>query len=117
MENKSQTFFDKVNVNKSKIKELTQVYNDILINTGEYNDLKEQLIKIKSRIEQIKINAEIEMGRDYETLEGLKIEMRSDKQLLSDVAVSKLANGKEAKVEDSHGNVFIPVYNANYKSV
>lgn len=110
-----QEVFDRIRATKREQKELNNMYKDALESSHEYKDVLEKLRGFKLRKQQIEEQVKAELGSDFSKLEALKKEAQLDKDLLSDIAVNHLVEGKEIKIADEDQNEYEPIFSVKFK--
>lgn len=100
---------------KREQKEYATAYKNALDNTGNYTEIIEQLKKLREKKKQIEISVKNQLGKAYEKLEELKSDMQSEKEMLSDVAITTLMGGETVQVKDEYDNLYEPVWSVKFK--
>ncbi len=110
-----QDIFDQVQDLKKEQRNIRKEYKDALYNTEGYEDLLEELKKMRDKKKQMEVQVQEEMGSRYEELETNKSEITELSQMISDVAMSSVAEGKNINVTDKYNNLYEPVYKVTFK--
>lgn len=110
-----QSIFNRIQEKKKEMKDIKGRYQDALINESVHESLKEKIKKLREQKKEIESVVQAQMGRDYERLEDLKYDMDSDKELLSDMALTQLMDGKPLEVSDEKENEYEPVIKVTFK--
>jgi hypothetical protein len=107
--------FQRLQNYKKERRELKTMYQDALKNNGEYqkiiSDVDDLKIKKKQFESSIKSNFKAEMDK----LEGIKLHIASDNQLLSDLALNQLVKGELTKLVDEHQVEYEPIFTVKFK--
>lgn len=90
-------------------------YQDILAQEGEYQSIVEEIKKLRERKQQIELKARESMGRRFQEFEELGEEIASDQEMMSDVAMTTLMDGKNIEVVDEFDNKYDPVFSVKFK--
>ena len=91
-------------------------YKDVLENDPEYVKISEEIKKLQERKKQIEAKAQEAMGKRYAELEDLKDEIKSNQEMLSDVAMTTLMNGQTVEVTDEYSNRYEPQFSVKFKA-
>lgn len=93
------------------------MYKDALKNSNAYQDVIEEIKKLKDRKKQIEDNIKDEFRSEFDKLETLKNDIENDNMLLSDAALSQLMSGKPVEVMDTYENKYEPIFSVKFKKV
>ncbi len=110
-----QIVFAEMRENKKELKGLKEMYRDALNETDEYQELTEKIKEMRAKKKAIETRVQNQMGRSYEKIEELTSEIKGQKEMLSDIAITTLMDGKTVEVSDEFGNIYEPAYNVNFK--
>lgn len=112
-----QELFDKLQAVKKEQKEIKREYADTLSNTNEYEETTEEMKKLREKKKRIETIAQNRMGARYEKLEELKNTVDEINQMMTDVAMATLAEGKSIEIKDQYENPYEPVYKITFKRI
>lgn len=110
-----QEVFDRLREIKKEAKDLKDMYKDALVQADEYDEIVEQIKTLREKKKQIETRIQAEMGRAYEKLDDLKREVDTNKEMLSDIAMTTLMKGETVEVKDEYDNVYEPSFKVNFK--
>ena len=110
-----QDIFDQVQELKKEQKDIRKEYKDALYNTEGYEDLLEELKKTRDKKKQMEVQVQESMGSRYDEMEKNKGDINELSQMISDVAMSSIAEGKNINVTDKYNNLYEPVYKVSFK--
>ena len=110
-----QSIFNHIQEMKKDMKTIKREYADTLANADDLELLVEELKKLKERKKQIEIRVQEQMGKRYAELEELKDEVESEQQMLNDIAMTTLMDGKTVEVMDEYQNRYEPVFSVKFK--
>ena len=91
------------------------MYKDALVQADEYEEIVEEIKKLRERKKEIETRIQGELGRSYEKLEDLKLEVDAQKEMLNDLAISTLMKGETVVAKDEFDNVYEPVWKVSFK--
>ncbi len=112
-----QDLFDTLQVTKKEQKEIKKEYRDALMNANGYEEVNDELKKLKEKKKQIESMTQSRMGERYAKLEELKKKAEELDQEITDVAMSTLMEGKTVEIKDQYDNAYEPVYKISFKKV
>lgn len=107
--------FNRIQEKKKKQRELKSMYRDSLSVNGEYQKALEELEDLKIKKKQIEASVKADFKEEFDQLEGLKINIASDNQLLSDIALTQFTKGELKKLVDEHQVEYEPIFTVKFK--
>lgn len=110
-----QDIFNRIRATKREQKQITAMYKDALEASNEYREVLEKLRGYKLRKQQIEEDIKADLGNDLAKLESLKKDAQTDRELMADLAINHLIEGKSIKVEDEDRNEYEPVFSLKFK--
>jgi len=110
-----QEVFDRLAEIKKEQKNVKGAYKDALDNSDNYRKVVEDLKSLREKKKQIETMAKQELGDAYQKIEDLSLEMKGQKEMLSDAAVSSLMKGETVEVKDEYGNAYEPVWSVSFR--
>ena len=112
-----QQLFGELQTMKKEQKEIKREYRDALINANGYEEVSEELKKLREKKKQIESLTQGRMGERYAKLEELKKQCEETEQAITDIAMSTLMEGKAVEIKDEYDNAYEPVYKITFKKV
>ncbi len=91
------------------------MYKDGLDNTPGYKEIVEELKILREKKKRIETVVRESMSSEITKLEDLKIDIESDEELLTDIAVTRLMKGESIEVSDEHNNEYEPIFRVKFK--
>jgi len=110
-----QMVFDEMVEDKKELKGLKEMYRDALNDTDNYQEIVQKAKELREKKKAIELAVQSKLGRAYEKIEELTSEIKANKILLSDIAMTTLMDGKTVEISDPFGNVYEPDYKVNFK--
>lgn len=110
-----QEVYNRAEAIKAKMKDIRAAYKATLNGTPDYAHTLEQLKVLKEKKKQIENAVKQEMVNDLKRLEDMAIDLASDEELLSDIALSQYVKGETVVVEDQYGNKYDPAFKVKFK--
>ena len=112
-----QEVFSRIRKNKEEQKKLKEAYKDALENSPSYREINEEFKEIKIKKKQIESDTKAQFSAELTRLEDMKIDLESDLEMLSDIALNKIIKGEEVKVVDEHETEYEPVFSVKFKKI
>ncbi len=109
-----QDIFNRIQEKRKETRSLKLLYKDAIEASGEYRELLDKLEQLKARKKQLEGEAWAEIG-SKDKFELMKLDMKQDKEMLSDLALSTLMRGETVKVTDPDNNEYEPLFSVRFK--
>lgn len=110
-----QSVFNHIQEMKKDMKTIKKEYADTLANADDRELLLEEIKKLQERKKQIEVRTQEQMGKRYAELEALKDELESEQEMLNDMAMTMLMDGKTVEVMDEYQNQYEPLFTVKFK--
>ena len=110
-----QEVFARVQVAKKKKKDLETAYKDALSSSLEYQEIGEKLKTLRERKKQIEITIKDQFSGELTKIDDLKIDIASDMEMMTDIAIGQLMKGETVEVKDENENTYEPVFKVSFK--
>lgn len=110
-----QKVFDEIREAKKEMKEIRAAYRDALSQTDKYQEITDKIKEQREEKKTIEARVQNEMGRAYQKLEELKVEVASKEEMLNDIAMTTLMKGETVEVVDEFQNRYEPLYVVRFK--
>ncbi len=109
--------FKRIQERKKESREIKADYRDMLVNSAAYQEVKEELEALKIKKKKIEAGIKSELKEEFDKLEGLKLNIAGDNQLLSDLAVKNLVEGESIKIIDENKVEYEPIFSVRFKKI
>lgn len=105
----------RIRATKKQRRELTTSFKDVLAQSKPYQTIVEDLKELK--VKKLRIETEIkqEFVRELEKAERLTQNLKTDEQLLSDMALTKFMKGETIDIVDENDVKYEPVFKVSFK--
>ncbi|MFZ2309939.1 MAG: hypothetical protein WAW11_00140 [Patescibacteria group bacterium] len=107
--------FKRIQDKKKEQRELKRMYRDALSVNGEYQEVLEELEALKLKKKKIEAGVQSDFKEEMDKMEGLKLNIAGDNQMLSDLALTQLSKGEEIKVTDENKVEYEPIFTVRFK--
>ncbi len=107
--------FKRIQDKKREQRDLKTIYRDALAVNGEYQQALEELEALKIKKKKIEASVQADFKEEFDKLEGLKLNIAGDNQLLSDLALTQLTSGEPVKIIDENKVEYEPVFTVRFK--
>jgi peptidoglycan hydrolase CwlO-like protein len=110
-----QQVFSEIREAKKEMKDLGAQYKDALSQADNYQETGEKIKELREEKKKIETKIQQQLGKAYEKLEELKAEVATKEELLNDIAMTTLMDGKTVEVVDEFQNRYEPMYVVRFK--
>ncbi|MDP2631269.1 MAG: hypothetical protein Q8P30_00695 [Candidatus Uhrbacteria bacterium] len=106
--------YTRLDENKKKRRDINKMYKDELSHSVRHKDLLEEIKVLRD--EKKSIENEIKEGSpEFRELEDIKIDIQTDQELLSDIALNMYTNKEIVEIIDEYDNKWYPVFKVAFK--
>jgi len=105
-----QKVFDRMQKRKKELKEVRAMYKDGLDNDTRYNNIVDEIKTLRDKKKQIELEVQEHLGEAYAKLEELRDDIATDQQMINDIAMTTLMDGKTVEVTDEYHNHYEPEF-------
>ncbi|MFA5020965.1 MAG: hypothetical protein WC517_02820 [Patescibacteria group bacterium] len=110
-----QEVFNRIRENKKEQKKLKDAYRDALNNSPEYQKISDEFKDAKLKKQQIEADFKSQFSSEFTRLDDLKIDLDSDSEMMSDIALTSLMKGETVKVKDENEVEYDPFFSVRFK--
>jgi len=109
--------FKRLQDKKKEQRDLRSLYRDALSTNGQYKEVLEELNALKLKKKKIEVGVQAELKEEFDKLEGLKLNIAGDIQIMSDLAVGQLSRGEAIKIVDENNVEYEPIFTVRFTKV
>ena len=110
-----QEVFQRMNATKKERKKITDICKETLANSKAYQNALEALNDAKAKKQQIETSLKADLRGELDQLDKIKTEMETDKQILTDITLTKLMKGETVELTDEYDAKYEPVFSVKFK--
>lgn len=110
-----QEIFNRIQETKKEQKQIRAAYRDALESSAEYQQTIEKVKALKQRKKEIEEYTRAELGSQWDRFDTLKQDIKMDREMLTDIAISTLMKGETIKVIDEDKNEYEPQFSVSFK--
>ena len=110
-----QEVFSRIKETKRKAKEIKRLYKDELESNSQYRDVLERLETLKATKKQIEAQVKESSSGEFSKLDAYKMQVKTDNELLSDLAFNSLVSGQTVKVVGENEEEYEPIFTVHFK--
>ena len=107
--------FGRMNAQKKERKKLQGMVRDMLANSKPYQDAVEALQAAKTKKQEVESAIRADFRQEQDELDKLKASLETDRQLMSDTALTMLMKGETVEITDEHDTKYEPVFSVRFK--
>ncbi len=110
---KLEEVYARLQKSKKERRDINKMIKDELVNSERHQEILEEMKVLRE--EKKGIEDEVKSGSDGDRLDGLKIDIESDGELLSDIALNMYANQENIEILDEYDNKWHPQFKVAFK--
>ncbi len=110
-----QEIFNRMQEIKKQQKDIRSAYKESLETSLEYKEIGDKIKTLRERRKQIENSTKASFSSEFDKLDDFKIDLESDKVMMSDLALSKLMKGETVQVVDEYNNNYEPLFTVRFK--
>jgi len=110
-----QEIFNELKELENEQKVTRKDYRNILLQSPEYEAITDKLEALRAEKKEIELSAQGELGSAWDKFEENKQKIKDLKQIITDVAMTDLMEGKTVEVRDQWDTLYEPVYAITFK--
>lgn len=112
-----QEIFDRIKKAQKKQKDINSAYKEALAGSTEFQETADKIKSLREKKKRIEAEIRSQFGSEIGELERMKADIKTDKELLSDAAITQLMKGETVEVKDEYDNEYEPVFSVKFKKV
>ena len=109
--------YQRVQQNKKLLKELKRSARDVLDTHQPYVEANEAIKQKKKELKALEIQLMATNMVDLDEINNLKIDVKTDEEMLKDLALTLLMKNEKVELVDNYDNKFIPELRVAFKKV
>ena len=90
-------------------------YRDALASSVQYKKITDELKELRTKKKEVEDSIKADFHNEFTKLDDLKIDLESDYELLSDIALTQLMKGETVKVTDEFETNYDPIFSVKFK--
>jgi len=100
---------------KRERREIDRAFKDELAQHSRYPQLLEELQKLREEKKSIESQIYAAAGADAVKLDVLKLDIKTDREMLSDLALNLYAEGQKVEIVDENNTRWVPSFAVTFK--
>lgn len=105
---------NRLQLKKAQRKDLKTSFQDELKNNARYQEILEKMAELKQEKKSIE-NEILSQQMDRAKLEELNIDIKSDTEMLTDIAINMLLANEVVEIVDDYNAKWAPVFSVRFK--
>lgn len=107
---------DRLEANKQERKKLKEIITQGLEQNGPWANARDEVREEKERLKRVEMNVLADYASEVDQLEKLNLEIKNDKEVLSDIAMAMFMKGESIEVE-TKGKKWEPTFTVSFKQM
>jgi hypothetical protein len=110
-----QEIFDRMQKKKKEAKEIKKMYREGLDAEQKYKDIVAEIKVLRDKKKQIETNVQVDLGEAYDKLELMQNDIKADQEMINDIAMNTIMDGKQVEIVDEYNNRYEPEFKVSLK--
>ncbi|MEI7451948.1 MAG: hypothetical protein WCK37_01945 [Candidatus Falkowbacteria bacterium] len=112
-----QDIFNRIREKQGEQKILKDIHKSVLINSQEYQLVLEELKELKEKKKKIQSVLESDLKEEFDKIDEIKTYIASDKEMLSNMALSQIIKGEKIEITDEKNNKYGPILSVKFEKI
>ena len=112
-----QEIFSRMNAKKEEYKTIKSVERDVLANSQEYQLVLEELKALRDKKKKLGMALKADLKAEIDKMEAIQSDIASDREMLSNLALTQLVKGEPVAVTDEKNNKYEPIFSVRFTKV
>lgn len=111
---KLEEIYHRLEANKKKRREINKMLKDELSQHARYQELLEEMRTLRDEKKSIEQDVKASAS-DFRELEDIKIEIDTDQEMLSDLALNMYVKNETVEIVDEYEQTWYPTFKVSFK--
>ena len=107
----------RISEKRKEKRKITEGFKEAQAQSKPYQDMLDQMKALKTKKLQIEAELRSEFTHELEQIERMAADIKTDAQLLSDMALTMLMKGETVEIKDENDVVHEPIFKVTFKKV
>lgn len=107
--------YARIRAKKNEKSEIQKAFKDELANNPRHKQVSDQLKTLKEEKKSIENQAWASASQDAQKLDLLTLDIKSDTEMLADLALNKYASGETVEIVDEMNVRWLPKFSVSFK--
>lgn len=107
--------YTRLTMNKKKASELRKMLQDELAHNPRHSELKDEVKALREEMKTIENEVKMNSRAELDQLEDLKEEIKTDTELIADIALNMYVNEQTVEIVDEYNNKWYPQFKVSFK--
>ena len=107
--------YKRIEKNKREIRDINKMIRDQFTHIQRHAEILEELKTLREEKKSLENEIRANESSEIDRLEDLKIEVATDKELLSDLALNKYMANENVEIVDDFDNKWVPYFSVTFK--
>lgn len=112
---KLEEIYNRLTKNQKEIRDIRKMFKDELLHSSRYQEIQEEMKTLRDERKMIENEIKANSQAEAEKIEDLKLEIETDKELLSDMALNMYTSNQNVEIMDEYDNRWVPYFSVKFK--
>ncbi len=110
-----QEVYQSMQEKKQELKDLNQMFKDEIASDKRHKQIQEEMTKLRTEKRAIETDMKSNNLKDFQRQEDLKLDIKSDKELLADLALNMYIAEESVEIIDSRNQRWVPEFSVRFR--
>jgi hypothetical protein len=112
---KLEEIYTRLTNSQKEIRDIRKMFKDELLHSSRYQEIQEEMKALRDERKMIENEIKANSQGDMDKMEDLKLEIETDKELLSDMALNMYVSKENVEIVDEYDNRWVPFFSVKFK--
>ncbi len=110
-----QDVFARIKQTSKEKRDIKRTYDDALRASKPYQDILDELKRLKDKKSSFESAIQADFQQELQKMESMKESLNTDRQLLTDMALTQMMKGETVEITDENDVKYEPVFKVSFK--
>lgn len=112
-----QEVFNRIKEKQAEQRTLRDIHRSVLANSQEYQLVLDEAKALKEKKKKVQSALESELKEEFQKIDEIKSYIASDREMLSNMALTQLLKGEKVEISDDKNNKYGPVFSVRFEKI
>jgi predicted transcriptional regulator len=109
-----QEIFNRIQEKQKEQKTLRGIHRDVYTNSAALQQVLEEMKDLKEKKKKIENALKADLKSELDKMDEIKNYIASDREMLSNLALTQLIKGEAIQITDEHNNKYEPIFTVRF---
>ncbi len=115
MEQDIEKIYKRIEKNKHELRDLNKMIRDQFVHIERHKEIGEEMKALREEKKSLENGVKADSQTEVDKMEDLKLEIATDSEILSDLALNKFLANESVEIKDEYDNRWVPSFKVTFK--